>query len=86
MCSLKKFSLGNLVFREFSNTMAISNELSSEIAAAILVDKKSPQELRQLRDVILQVHSALQKMSEEARANRFKTLPISGKSSPDRHN
>jgi len=66
--------------------MAISNELSSEIAAAILVDKKSPQELRQLRDVILQVHSALQKMSEEARANRFKTLPVSGKPSTDRPN
>jgi hypothetical protein len=66
--------------------MAISNELSSEIAAAILVDKKSPQELRKLRDVILQVHSALQKMSEEARANRFKTLPVSGKPSADRPN
>lgn len=52
--------------------MAISNELSSEIAAAILVEKKSPQELKQLKDVILQVHSALQKMSAEDRANRFK--------------
>lgn len=52
--------------------MAISNELSSEIAAAILVEKKSPQELKQLKDVILQVHSALQKMSAEERANRFK--------------
>jgi hypothetical protein len=45
--------------------MAISNELSSEIAAAILVEKKTPQELKQLKDVILQVHSALQKMSAE---------------------
>ena len=52
--------------------MAISNELSSEIAAAILAGKKSPQELQQLKDVILQVHSALQKMSAEERANRFK--------------
>jgi hypothetical protein len=50
--------------------MAISNELSSEIAAAILVEKKSPKELNQLKDVILRVHSTLQKMSEEQRAAR----------------
>ncbi|HKE60576.1 MAG TPA: hypothetical protein VKB46_27905 [Pyrinomonadaceae bacterium] len=45
----------------------ISNELSSEIAAAVLAAQKSPQELKQLKDVILQVHIVLQKMSEEAR-------------------
>jgi len=53
--------------------MAISNELSSDIAAAILAQKKNPQELNQLRDVILRVHSTLQKLSEDARAKRFKT-------------
>jgi len=53
--------------------MAISNELSIEIAAAILAEKKTPQELKQLKDIILRVHTALQKMSEEARATRFKT-------------
>lgn len=53
--------------------MAISNELSSEIAAAILAEKKTPQELNQLKEVILRVHSALQKMSEDARSRRFKT-------------
>lgn len=52
--------------------MAISNELSSEIAAAILVEKKTPQELKQLKDVILKVHSALQKISAEERAKRLK--------------
>jgi hypothetical protein len=52
--------------------MAISNELSSEIAAAILVAKKSPQELNQLKDVILRVHSELQKMSADERASRLK--------------
>ena len=41
--------------------MAISNELSSEIAAAILSEKKTPEERNQLKDVILRVHSALQK-------------------------
>jgi len=52
--------------------MAISNELSSDIAAALLAENKSPQELRQLKDVILKVHSALQKMSADERANRHK--------------
>jgi len=52
--------------------MAISNELSSEIAAAILAEKKTPQELRQLKDVILRVHSTLQEMSEEVRVTRLK--------------
>jgi predicted transcriptional regulator len=50
----------------------ISNELSSEIAAAVLAAEKSPQELKQLKDVILQVHIVLQKMSEEARARHLK--------------
>jgi predicted transcriptional regulator len=49
--------------------MAISNELSSEIAAAILSEKKTPQELHQLKEIILRVHSTLQKMSRDARAD-----------------
>lgn len=52
--------------------MAISNELSSEIAAALLAEKKSPQELKRLQDVILEVHSTLQKLSAEERAERVK--------------
>jgi predicted transcriptional regulator len=66
--------------------MAISNELSSEIAAAILAEKKTPQELRQLKDVILRVHSALQEMSEEVRETRWKAKAASerrGFNSPD---
>jgi len=50
--------------------MAISNELSSDVAVALL-ENKSPQERKQLKDIILQVHSALQQMSEETRADRF---------------
>ena len=57
--------------------MAISNELSSEIAAAILAEKKTPQELRLLKDVILRVHSALQEMSEEDRQTRWKAKAVS---------
>jgi predicted transcriptional regulator len=52
--------------------MAISNELSSDVAVALLEKNKSPQERKQLMDIILQVHSALQEMSEETRADRFK--------------
>ncbi len=52
--------------------MAISNELSSEIAAAILAEKKSPQELGRLKDVILRVHTTLQEMSEGVRDQRSK--------------
>lgn len=54
--------------------MAISNELSSEIAAAILVEKKTPQELDELKDVILRVHTTLQQMSEEVRETRTQTI------------
>jgi len=60
--------------------MAISNELSSDVAAALLVKNKSPQELQQLKDVILQVHSTLQKMSEETRADRQRTERRSARS------
>lgn len=60
---------------EIIKTMAISNELSSDVAAAILAQKKSPEELQQLKDIIVQVHSALQKMSEEARSERLKKIP-----------
>lgn len=55
--------------------MAISNELSSDVAAAILAQNKSPQELEQLKDIILQVHSTLQKMSEETRTERLRKKP-----------
>lgn len=59
--------------------MAISNELSSEIAAALLVENKSPQELRRLKDVILEVHSALQELSADERANRLRTKKVLAK-------
>jgi predicted house-cleaning noncanonical NTP pyrophosphatase (MazG superfamily) len=64
--------------------MAISNELSSEIAAAILTEKKNPQELNQLKEVILRVHSALQQMSEEAREIRFKNRVSQGRTATER--
>ena len=50
--------------------MAISNELSSDVVVALLANEKSPQELKKLKDIILEVHSTLQEMSEETRAYR----------------
>lgn len=64
--------------------MAISNELSSEIAAAILVEKKSPTELNQLKDVIMRVHSTLQQLSEEERARRSEDIVKHGPSQKTR--
>lgn len=64
--------------------MAISNELSSEIAAAILAENKTPRDPKQLKDIILRVHCALQEMSEEARARRFKTHVSQGRESERR--
>ncbi|HKU74637.1 MAG TPA: hypothetical protein VJR02_11995 [Pyrinomonadaceae bacterium] len=59
--------------------MAISNELSSDVAVALLAEKKSPQELNKLKDIILEVHTALQKMSEETRTFRFRKKTPEGK-------
>jgi hypothetical protein len=51
--------------------MAISNELSSEIAAAILTPGKTspPQSPGELQELILLVHLELQRMSEHARTD-----------------
>jgi len=53
--------------------MAISHELSSEIAAALLAAKdRSPRELQDLKEVLLIIHSTLQRLTEAARTERFK--------------
>jgi len=46
-------------------TMSLSNELSSEIALAILAEKRTPQELLALRDLLFQVHDELQRMAHK---------------------
>jgi hypothetical protein len=56
--------------------MAISHELSSEIAAALLAAKeRSPRELEDLRDTLLIVHSTLQRLTEEERAAHLQDRP-----------
>jgi hypothetical protein len=54
--------------------MAISHELSSEIAAALLATKdKTPRELEELRKVLLIINSTLQRLTDDARVERIKS-------------
>ena len=51
--------------------MSISHELSSEIAAALFTSKdRSPRELKDLRDMLLKVHSTLEELAQKDRTNR----------------
>jgi hypothetical protein len=51
--------------------MALSNELSSEIAVALLsTAKKSPSELKDLQEVVFRVHTVLNEMNEAERTVR----------------
>jgi hypothetical protein len=48
--------------------MAISHELSSEIAAALFTAKdRSPRELEDLKKTLLMIHSTLQRLADGAR-------------------
>lgn len=50
--------------------MTIKNELSSEIASAILAAKaNSPGRLNELKEIVLKVHATLQQMSEQTRSH-----------------
>jgi len=64
--------------------MAISHELSSDIATAILSSKKrTPGELNDLKKIVLQVHSTLQQMTEKERTARHKPRSDYEKASND---
>lgn len=55
--------------------MAIENELSSEIAIAILTAAaQSPARLDELKKIVLKVHATLQEMSEKERDHRIAEL------------
>ena len=60
--------------------MAISHELSSEIAAALLAAKdRSPRELEDLRETLLIVHSTLQRLTEDERLAHHESRPAARK-------
>jgi hypothetical protein len=51
--------------------MSIQNELSSDIAVALLTGKdRDPQKLDDLKKVVLKVHSILQEASKDLRRKR----------------
>ena len=51
--------------------MTIANELSSEIAFALVAAKdKQPGDLNDLKEILLEVHSTLQKLTEQSRNAR----------------
>ncbi len=54
--------------------MAISNELSSEIATALFAEKeRSPEEMDALKKILFEVHSTLQSLSDTADRKRRET-------------
>ena len=56
--------------------MAISHELSSEIATALLATKdRSPRELEDLKKILLVIHSTLQRLTDDERVAHFKSHP-----------
>jgi hypothetical protein len=64
--------------------MSVSNELSSEIAAAILLvaQDKSPRELTNLTEMMVKVHSVLQELVQEERTARYQARFERGRTSP----
>jgi hypothetical protein len=54
--------------------MTISNELSSEIATALLSAKnRTPRELEELKEVLLTIHSTLQRLTDEKGASKIES-------------
>jgi len=54
--------------------MALSNELSSEIAEALLLrSNKSPRELKHIQELILRVHSTLKQLNDTGRSSHTRT-------------
>lgn len=53
--------------------MSVAHDLSSEIAAAILVRKDEPRKLNELKEMVLRVHCVLQKLTRQCREQNRKT-------------
>ena len=47
--------------------MSVAHELSCDIAAAILARKEEKRKLEELKEVVLRIHSELQKLTVESR-------------------
>jgi hypothetical protein len=65
--------------------MSIQNELSSDIAVALLAGKdRDPKKLDDLKQVVLKVHSILQEASQNISAKRVRAASA-GDNKEDRH-
>jgi len=52
--------------------MAISHELSSEIAAALFAAReRSPHELNDLKEIVFKIHTTLEQLTDEERIARM---------------
>jgi hypothetical protein len=60
-----------------SNPMAISHELSGEIATALFAAKeRSPRELNDLKEMVFAIHATLERLGHDARADRAKSQSV----------
>ena len=67
-CQLLLDGLTLQVYFQKVRPMAIDHEVSSEIAAALLIGKgRTPRERDHLKETVLRVHSTLQKLTAESR-------------------
>ena len=63
------------LFRIAGDSMAISHELSSDIAAALFAAKeRSPYELNDLKEIVFEIHSTLERLKDEERMARVATI------------
>jgi hypothetical protein len=57
--------------------MAISHELSGEIATALFAAKeRSPRELNDLKEMVFAIHATLERLGHDARAERGKSQSV----------
>lgn len=63
--------------QDLSDSMAISHELSSEIAAALFTAKeRSPRELNDLKEIVFKIHSTLQQLTDKDRIARVARVDL----------
>lgn len=69
-------------------SLSVAHELSSEIAAAILARKQETRDPKELKDIVVRVHTALQKLTAQCREQRLsnRTRPVkTSDAHPTRH-
>jgi hypothetical protein len=71
VAALQKTKLFETRIQRVVVSMAISNELSSDIAVALIgANDKDPRRLKKLKEILIEVHATLQQMTERSKAAR----------------